>query len=194
MTGFFRRTRTEEAAAGEVVHAPVRGLSVTPARASGDRLVVGIGECTVTDRPDDVLVTHALGSCIAVCIHDPATHVAGLLHFLLPDSRINMVRAREQPAAFADTGIPALFQMAGELGLQKSRTIVRLAGGAEIGGTGAAFDIGRRNLVAARSLLWRWGVLIKAEAVGGRAVRTVTLSVKDGRMQVATGRQHVEEL
>jgi chemotaxis protein CheD len=160
----------------------------------GERLVVGIGECAVTDGPAGVLVTHALGSCIAVCVWDPVTRVAGLLHFLLPDSRINMVRAREQPAAFADTGIPLLFQRAGELGLHRSRALVRLAGGAEIAGSGTTFDIGRRNLVAARSLLWRHGVLIKGESVGGRAVRTVTLAAGDGRVQVSAGRQQIEEL
>lgn len=184
MTGGFWRSRGGAAATG----------AAAAVRPAGRRLVVGIGECLVTDRPDDVLVTHALGSCIAVCVWDQSARVAGLLHFLLPDSRINMVRAREQPAAFADTGIPALYQMAGELGLQRGRSVVRLVGGAEIAGSGATFDIGRRNLVAARSLLWRHGVLIKAEAVGGRAVRTVTLSVDDGRLLVSSGRQQVEEL
>ena len=32
----------------------------------GARLVVGIGELAVSQTPDDVIVTHALGSCIAV--------------------------------------------------------------------------------------------------------------------------------
>src|ERR1700731_1162142 len=43
--------------------------------------VVGIGDCKVSNEPEDVLVTHALGSCIAVMIHDPVARVAGLLHY-----------------------------------------------------------------------------------------------------------------
>ena len=59
------------------------------------KLIVGIGEFAVTDQPGGSIVTHALGSCIAVCIWDPAARVAGLLHFLLADSKINPERARQ---------------------------------------------------------------------------------------------------
>ena len=153
------------------------------------RLVVGIGELAVSDHADEVIVTHALGSCIAVCIFDPVASVAAMLHFLLPDSRINEVRARAQPAAFADTGIPLLFQTAYQYGLDKKRAIVKLAGGAETAdSTGSAFMTGRRNALAARNLLWRNGVLIRAQDVGGASARTVHLSVQGGRVQIFNGR------
>ena len=160
----------------------------------GQRHVVGIGECAVTGRRGDVIVTHALGSCICVCVWDPVSSVAGLLHFLLPDSRINPQRSKEQPAAFADTGIPLLFQSACAHGLEKSRSLVRLVGGAEVAGSGATFDIGKRNILAAKNMLWRNGVLVKAEDVGGKAIRTVSLFVADGRLQITTGRDHVNQL
>ena len=60
----------------------------------GTRLVVGIGDLAVSQTPDDVIVTHALGSRIAVCVWDPAARVAGPLHFLLPEAKLNMDRAR----------------------------------------------------------------------------------------------------
>lgn len=153
------------------------------------RLVVGIGEMAVSNEVDDVIVTHALGSCIAVCIFDPVVSVAAMLHFLLPDSRINADRARVQPAAFADTGIPLLFQTAYQYGLDKKRAVVKLAGGAETTDrTGVSFETGRRNALAARNLLWRNGVLIRAQDVGGATARTVHLSVQDGRLQIFNGR------
>ncbi len=94
----------------------------TPAAAGrGTRFVVGIGELAVTQSPDDVIVTHALGSCIAVCLWDPAVRVAGLLHFLLPEASLNMERARKQPATFADSGIALLFQTAYTRGVDKKR-------------------------------------------------------------------------
>jgi chemotaxis protein CheD len=155
---------------------------------------VGIGEFTVSARKEEVIVTHALGSCIAVCVWDPVNFVAGLLHFLLPDSRINPQRAKEQPAAFADAGIPLLFQQAYAQGLQKNRCLVRLVGGAEVAGSGATFDIGKRNILAAKNILWRNGVLIKGEDVGGKAVRTVHMFVADGRLQITSGREQVSRL
>jgi chemotaxis protein CheD len=163
-------------------------------RASLSRLVVGIGELVVSNRPDHLIVASALGSCVAVCIWDPSSLVGGLLHFLLPDSRINPARAREQPAVFADAGIPLLLRSASERGLQKARCLVKLIGGAEVAGQGAAFDVGRRNILAARNLLWRQGVLIRGEAVGGKAVRSVSLAVSDGHVEVTAGRGPVRDV
>lgn len=164
---------------------------------AGRRHVVGIGEFAVSNRVDEMIVTHALGSCIAVCVWDPDCGVAGMIHFLLPESRINPQRAVEQPAAFADTGIPLLFQAAYKLGAQKARLSVRLVGGADLAGDGAAassFNVGRRNLLAAKNMLWRNGVLIQREEVGGRTVRTVHMSVADGRVLVTSGRDVVTTL
>jgi chemotaxis protein CheD len=157
------------------------------------RLVIGIGELAVSNRPGDVIVTHALGSCIAVCLFDPVTSVAGMLHFLLPEARINPDRARQQPAVFADTGIPLLFESAYEVGLVKRRAIVKLVGGAEmVPAAGAAFNTGRRNALAAKQLLWRNGVFVSRQEIGGTGARTLHLSVADGRLQIVNGHTYKE--
>ncbi len=183
---------------GSSAHASSAGPGgAVTARPAGRRLVVGIGEFAVADQAPDVIVTHALGSCIAVCLFDPVAKVAGLIHFLLPESRINAGRAKEQPAAFADSGIPLLFQAAYKLGADKKRCIVHLIGGAEIATAptgGGSFNIGRRNILAAKNALWRNGVLIKGESVGGTTVRTVNLFAADGRIQVTSGRDTVVEM
>ena len=158
------------------------------------RIVVGIGEFAVSNDRASVIVTHALGSCIAVCVWDPAAKVAGLIHVLLPDSRINPVRAGEQPAAFADTGVPLLFRTAYEYGVDKKRCQVRLIGGADItrtAGAGTDASVGKRNLLAVRSLLWRNGVLVQKEAVGGTDPRTVAMDVGDGSLQISTAGETV---
>ena len=153
-----------------------------------NRRVIGIGELVVSNVPSHVIATHAIGSCIAVCIYDPVAQVGGMLHFLLPDSSINMVRAERDPAVFADTGIPLLFQKAYAYGLSKKRAIVKIAGGAEMPHNATAgFNTGRRNVVAARNLLWRNGVMTSGEDVGGTHARTVHLSVDTGRLQIFSG-------
>ena len=174
---------------------PAALAAAAHARAGGRR-TVGIGEFAVTNVHSDVVVTHALGSCIAVCIWDPVASVAGLLHFLLPDSAVNPERARLQPATFANTGLPVFFQAAYQLGLDKKRCQVRLIGGAEVAGLvgTSALNVGKRNLLAARSILWRNGLLIKSEAVGGTIPRTVTLYVADGRIDITSGRDLVGTL
>ena len=178
-----------------MIEAPVSdGGAIT---ASGKkRIVVGIGEFAVSNDKSSVIVTHALGSCVAVCLWDPEAKVAGLIHVLLPDSRINPERAQGQPAAFADTGIPLLFRTAYDYGVQKKRCQVRLVGGADVTKIGAGGDatVGKRNILAARSLLWKNGVMVQREAVGGTEARTVTLHVGDGAVHVTSGRDTIQVL
>ena len=40
-------------------------------------LIIGIGDCKLSRDPADVLITHALGSCIAILIHDPVAQGCG---------------------------------------------------------------------------------------------------------------------
>lgn len=171
------------------------GVSPVPETAGRVRIVIGIGELAVSDEINTVLVTHALGSCVAVCLWDPAAHVAGMLHFLLPDSRVNPVRAQQQPATFADLGVPMLFQAAYRLGAVKDRCVVKLVGGADVSGDGnGTLDVGKRNQLAAKNLLWRNGVLIKAERLGGSDPRNVSLGVGDGTLRITSGTQLVAEI
>ncbi len=156
-------------------------------------LIVGIADCQVSADPEGVLVTYALGSCIAVAIHDPVARVAGMLHYMLPESSIDAVKAKERPFMFADTGIPMLFRRAYELGADKKRIVVRVAGGAQVMNDKGVFDIGRRNYLALRKILWKAGVLIHGEEVGGNNSRTVRLEVSSGTMWLRGGGANAEQ-
>jgi chemotaxis protein CheD len=172
------------------------GSRAWPLIPSTRKFVVGIGEFAVSNDRGLQIVTHALGSCVAVCLWDPVVGVAGLVHVLLPDSRINPLRARDQPAAFADTGIPLLFRKAYEYGVDKNRCVVRLVGGADVTGIdlGVQGSIGKRNILAAGTVLWQNGLLVHGDAVGGTTVRTVTMSVADGSVQISTAGEAIRVL
>jgi len=147
-------------------------------------LSVGIGECRVSGDADSVLATYALGSCIAVAIHDPIAAVGGLLHFMLPESALNPDKASQNPFMFADTGIPLLFHAAYQLGADKRRLVVRVAGGAQLMDEDGVFNIGKRNHLALRKILSEAGMTVHGEEIGGMAVRTVRLEVASGRFWV----------
>ena len=144
-------------------------------------LTVGIGDCKVSGKSEAVLATYALGSCIAVAIHDPVAGVGGLLHYMLPESSLNPDKARDNPFMFADTGVPRLFHAAYQLGAEKRRLVVRVAGGAQVMDENGVFNIGKRNHLALRKILWKAGVIVHAEEVGGTTSRTVRLDVASGR-------------
>ncbi len=148
--------------------------------------VVEVADIKVSDDPEDVLVTYALGSCIAVCVHDPVRRVGGMIHYMLPLSRNAPDRAKDKPAMFADTGIPLLFERMFTLACKKNDLTVKLVGGGNVHDDNNLFQIGKRNHTLAKKLLWKNGILIAAEDVGGQNSRTVRLFVGDGRVVVSS--------
>lgn len=62
---------------------------------SRKRIVIGIGELAIPAEPESVIVTHALGSCVAVCLWDPTARVGGMIHVLLR-IEINPTRAERK--------------------------------------------------------------------------------------------------
>ena len=144
-------------------------------------LIVGISDCKVSGDPGETLLTYALGSCIAVAVHDPVARIAGLLHFMLPGAAIDRVKAAQNPFMFADTGIPRLLNDTIERGANRRCLIARIVGGARILNGPELFQIGRHNYLAARKLLRKEGLFLAAEAVGGEVSRTVRIDVPTGK-------------
>lgn len=154
----------------------------------GVKQIVGVADMFVSADATDVIVTHALGSCLGVAAYDPQMKVGGILHVMLPQSSINPQRAKANPCMFMDTALPAFFTELYSRGALKSRLVVKVAGGANIhGGAGDRFAIGERNFLMAKKLFWQNGVLIKAQDVGGSIARTMYLEMENGRTWLSTG-------
>src|ERR1700688_1071691 len=96
------------------------------------KVVVGIADLAASNNPNVILTTYSLGSCLGVAVYDPIVRVGGLLHLMLPDSRIDRGKAATHPAMFADTGMPALIHATGQLRAEKNRMLIYVAGGAQI--------------------------------------------------------------
>ena len=71
---------------------------------------ISVSEMMVSNSLDDVLVTYSLGSCVGLSLYDSVACVGGMIHSMLPLSKIDRAKAQAMPAMFADTGIPALLQ------------------------------------------------------------------------------------
>ncbi len=147
--------------------------------------VVLVGDMKVA-RKGDILVTHALGSCLGLMVYDPVIQVGGLLHAMLPLSKINPKKAEENPYMFVNTGVPELFKAIYAIGGEKSRLIVKAAGCGTPLGNNEMFRIGERNYTVLKKLLWKNNVLLKSEDVGGTASRTVHFDISSGQVIVST--------
>jgi chemotaxis protein CheD len=139
-----------------------------------------------TGQNGDTLVTHALGSCLGLMVFDPAAKVGGLLHAMLPLSGINPEKARANPAMFVDTGVPLLFKTLYDQGAAKARLVVKAAGCGTPMGQNEVFKIGARNYTVLKKLLWKNGISLEAEDVGGPASRTIHFEVSNGRVLLSS--------
>ena len=148
----------------------------------------------VSSDPEATLITYALGSCIGVSLYDSVAQVGGLLHFMLPESKLDPQKAQKNPWMFADTGIPLFFKELYRLGGEKGRLRVTVCGGAQVMDAEGFFNIGKRNYMALRKLFWMNNVLIQAEAVGGQVNRTVRLELSSGKVWVKTSGEQEREI
>jgi len=145
---------------------------------------VHVSDAKVSNDPADVLTTYSLGSCIGVCLYDPATHIGGMLHYQLPDSKVDLVRAKQKPFMFADTGMKILVEKVMSMGANKKRMQIKIAGGAAMDTGPKGFDIGKRNHLAIRKILWKNGMFIDAEDIGGTSPRNMYMNMDNGAVTI----------
>jgi chemotaxis protein CheD len=157
-------------------------------RFTGRNLVkVGIADMKTSQNASDVIVTYALGSCIAVMVHDPKKQVGGMIHYMLPTAPNGEVPPGKSPCMFADLGVPMLFNAMYALGAIRENIVIKVAGGASINDDNGTFKIGKRNYSLLRKLLWKNNLMIASEDVGGSVSRTVRLDVSSGKVLLRAG-------
>lgn len=148
-----------------------------------ERLVVGVGDMAISNRENITLSTYALGSCVAVAVYDPGMPAGGLIHMMLPESKLSPDRARKHPAVFADSGLPLFLEGLFGLGVQRSRMRIFVGGGANvINRESDLFKIGERNVTAVRAILAQFGLKPHLTSVGGFSNRTVHLELATGKL------------
>ena len=148
------------------------------------RVIVTVSDAKASSDPGAVLVTHSLGSCIGVSLYDATARVGGMLHYQLPDSKQDPERAKQKPLMFADTGMNLLLNKLVSMGGRKKLMTIKICGGAAMDIGPKGFEIGKRNYLAIRKVLWRNGMFIDAEDVGGSSPRNMYLNIENGAVTV----------
>jgi len=151
-------------------------------------IILGVGDMLVTNEPDATIKTVALGSCVALVIHDPENKLVGVAHVALPDSSLNKKRAEETPGFFADSAIPKLLSDLKRRNSSASAASLKVAlvGGARVIKSLPAFDIGKRTVSAVKNVLRNMGYSPSVEDVGGAVSRTMTFCCQSGRITVSS--------
>lgn len=147
------------------------------------KTLVGTSCFAVSANAADVLVTHGLGSCLGVAIHDAQSGVAGLLHAMLPSCG----GQADNPACYVDSGLDLLISEAIKLGFSAERGKIFAAGAGwpELPDNAEDFfRVGGRNVLTLREILWRKGLFLAAGDFGGPQSRSLSVCVATGEVTV----------
>lgn len=148
-------------------------------------ITVGIADLNVA-KGGDVLITHALGSCVGICLYDGAMKIAGLSHIMLPSSA-GFSGSDKQGGKYADTAILMLIRQMEWMGAAHARLSAKIAGGAQMFAcvnNSSLSNIGERNIIAVKAELARLRIPITAEDTGKNYGRTQIFSSLDGSMVI----------
>lgn len=146
------------------------------------------GDCFLAVQP--TLVTTVLGSCLAVTMHCPVRRIGVICHAFLPSCREVPARHRGDPqiCRFVDTALGNMLQGLTRLRVSLQTLEVKIFGGAAGLADGlcerSAYNIGRRNVEAAQTILKSWGVTLRNQDVGGRVGRKIHFLTHTGEVWV----------
>lgn len=165
--------------------APSRGA---PAYASvpGSTMVwVAQADFYVTANPAEVLST-ILGSCIAVCIHDPVAACGGMNHFLLPDATVPTDGLPSIELRYGSYSIERLINAVLSRGGRRDRLEIKVFGGSNVLGT---TNIGHHNADFVEAYLEKEGLPIVARDLRGNAPRRIHYYPTTGLAKMARPRE-----
>ena len=129
-------------------------------------------------------MTYALGSCLGLMVYDPEACVGGMLHAMLPSSKINPNKAKENPFMFVDTGAPEMLSQLMDAGAKKSRLVIKVAGCASPLGGSKTFDVGKRNYAVLEQVFFKNNIQVDSKEIGGTDNLTVFFNVSTGRVTI----------
>lgn len=126
-------------------------------------------------------VTTVLGSCVAVCLFDPALRAGGINHFLLPFWNGDGLASPK----YANIALPGLLERMLELGCRRQGLQAKIfGGGAVFRQAGGLFGVGERNIRFAEEFLAEAGIPIVARDVGEYFTRKVIFTLHTGQVLV----------
>lgn len=142
------------------------------------------GEYYVTGQ--DEVITTVLGSCISACVHDSATGIGGMNHFMLPvgDDKSSGWSGTDANTSnrYGNFAMESLINDLMKMGGDRSRFTVKIFGGGKI--LESMTDVGSRNIDFVRSYLRSEGFRIDSEDVGDKFPRKVNYYPATGKVRV----------
>lgn len=158
----------------------------TQANQANKDIILSAGELFITKNLRDVLKATRVATSIVVTLYDPSSRLGGMVHMALPDSQLAR-HPGDSELKYVDLALPKFIAEMLEKGMAKSSTQVKIIGGSQLfnfGSGGNILNVGTRNTITVRTILTREGLQIEKTETGGNKLRTVTLDMSNGTVQV----------
>ncbi|MCL2747624.1 MAG: chemotaxis protein CheD [Oscillospiraceae bacterium] len=145
--------------------------------------VVGIGGYAISGRPEDLIKTFALSTCVGLVYYSALRRCMGMAHIQLPNARGG--GRGDLPSRFADVAPGFLLsKMTIKFGTNKNELRVSLFGGIAPRTSGDCFRIGEKNLDVIKNVLRQMGLSYSDMDTGGQVSRTLVAHVETGVVKV----------
>ncbi len=140
---------------------------------------IAIGGYYASRKP--VVIRTLLGSCVAVCLHDPQKKIGGMNHILLP-GRAAMKKVNT-PAQFAVNSMELLIKKVIRLGGTKNELTAKIFGGGQImPSIDSSQATGPKIVSFVKELLELQAIELIKENTGGTDTRTIYFHTDTGNV------------
>jgi chemotaxis protein CheD len=144
-------------------------------------VTIHLGDLFASREP--AVIRTLLGSCVAACLRDPVSGVAGMNHFMLPAPL-----TRESAGNLPRFGVHAMELLIGEiqkLGGERARLEAKVFGAGHVldllkSGNG----VGEQNIIFIRTFLEMERIPLLAQDLGGLSARQVLFHTDSGKVLV----------
>ena len=135
------------------------------------------GQVYTASQP--LIVSTILGSCVAVCLWDAQSSIAGINHYLLPTDPVR----GHSDLRYGNTAIERLIDEMLTAGAAMQRIVAKVVGGASILGIASEGrqSIGDQNVEVARQILQKHAIAVSAEQTGGKRGRKLVFHTGTGQ-------------
>ena len=139
-------------------------------------IVLGIGEFHASGG--DVVLRTVLGSCVAVCLHDPERRLGGMNHFALPGAG----GGTEMSGRYGEDAMILLLNMLVRLGAQPAAMQARIFGASHVlVSRSPESDVASANAAFAEEWLAAHGIRVAARLTNGCHPLEVVFQTGTGR-------------
>ena len=143
--------------------------------------VIHPGEFYVSS--EDEIIGTLLGSCVAVCLTDIKSGIAGMNHYMLPGRISSVDIFQDKTARYGITAINMLLSNMIKKGAVKENLEAKIFGGGHVMETGKeAAVIPNDNVKLARIMMEFEDILVTHSDVGSNYTRKLLLNVKSGKV------------